>query len=224
MPSAEALILCGQRWYAPYFARWLSRDPIGYDGGANLYEYCGGNPVRAVDPSGLDAAADYEDSQLVEMYVLDGIPRAQAQQMVAQARAATRVRQWQGDVNAALAISTVFDIGPVLKLGQGLAKFVTAGLAARTAAKLAAEHAAATYKLFPDVVPKDLSEDLILREAKSCGDAADHIMQDKATGDPRLQGMNVIKMEYVHRGLNGVRAVHWFRDLDTGTDFGFKWK
>jgi len=52
--NMAGLLLCGQRWYAPYFARWLSRDPIGYDGGANLYEYCGGNPVGAADPTGLD--------------------------------------------------------------------------------------------------------------------------------------------------------------------------
>jgi len=51
-PNMAGLILCGQRWYAPAYERWLSRDPEGYDGGANLYEYCGGNPVRAVDPSG----------------------------------------------------------------------------------------------------------------------------------------------------------------------------
>jgi len=34
--------------------RWLTHDPIGYDGGVNLFEYVGGNPVRFVDPEGLD--------------------------------------------------------------------------------------------------------------------------------------------------------------------------
>ncbi|MCA9792361.1 MAG: RHS repeat-associated core domain-containing protein, partial [Candidatus Eremiobacteraeota bacterium] len=34
--------------------RFLSRDPIGFSGGLNLYGYVGGNPVNAVDPSGLD--------------------------------------------------------------------------------------------------------------------------------------------------------------------------
>jgi hypothetical protein len=34
--------------------RWLTRDPIGYAGGENLYEYCGGNPVGKIDPSGLE--------------------------------------------------------------------------------------------------------------------------------------------------------------------------
>ena len=42
---AQGLILCDQRWYSPGWARWLSRDPAGYAGGADLYAYCGGNPV-----------------------------------------------------------------------------------------------------------------------------------------------------------------------------------
>ena len=32
----------------------MSRDPIYYEGGDNLYAYVMGNPVRYLDPSGLD--------------------------------------------------------------------------------------------------------------------------------------------------------------------------
>jgi RHS repeat-associated protein len=46
------LILCGARWYSPSLMRWMSRDPIGYDGGVNLYGYIGGDPINYVDPSG----------------------------------------------------------------------------------------------------------------------------------------------------------------------------
>ncbi len=35
--------------------RWVSRDPIGYEGGVNLFEYVGSNPVGYVDPSGRNA-------------------------------------------------------------------------------------------------------------------------------------------------------------------------
>jgi uncharacterized protein RhaS with RHS repeats len=34
-------------------ALWLSRDPIGYDGGINLYAYVGNNVVNETDPEGL---------------------------------------------------------------------------------------------------------------------------------------------------------------------------
>ena len=33
--------------------RWLTRDPIGYGGGENLYEYCDGDSVNALDEDGL---------------------------------------------------------------------------------------------------------------------------------------------------------------------------
>ena len=46
-------ILCGLRWYMPQLGRWLSRAPLSYDGGHNLYEYCNSNPIMGVDPIGL---------------------------------------------------------------------------------------------------------------------------------------------------------------------------
>ena len=46
-------ILAGQRWYSPDLGRWLSRDPIRYEGGDNLYGYVLGNPIKFVDPNGL---------------------------------------------------------------------------------------------------------------------------------------------------------------------------
>ena len=41
------------RYYHPTLGRWISRDPIGYEDGMNLYEYVGSSPVGHVDPSGL---------------------------------------------------------------------------------------------------------------------------------------------------------------------------
>jgi RHS repeat-associated protein len=40
------------RYLHPGLGRWLTRDPIGYDGGVNLYAYVGNRPVNEVDPSG----------------------------------------------------------------------------------------------------------------------------------------------------------------------------
>ena len=33
--------------------RWLNRDPIGTDGGLNIYGYANQNPLRYIDPYGL---------------------------------------------------------------------------------------------------------------------------------------------------------------------------
>lgn len=41
------------RYYNPSIGRFISEDPIGLDGGINLYGYVGGNPVNWVDPEGL---------------------------------------------------------------------------------------------------------------------------------------------------------------------------
>ncbi|MBN8549072.1 MAG: RHS repeat-associated core domain-containing protein [Deltaproteobacteria bacterium] len=51
--GGAGLILAGARWYSPNLRRWISRDPIRYEGGVHLYEYVGGRPVRYIDPSGL---------------------------------------------------------------------------------------------------------------------------------------------------------------------------
>jgi RHS repeat-associated protein len=41
------------RWYDPELGRFISRDPIGFAGGFNLYSYVGSNPLRWADPFGL---------------------------------------------------------------------------------------------------------------------------------------------------------------------------
>ena len=39
------LMLCTFRYYDPVTGRWLTRDPIGSNGGVNLYAYCNSDPV-----------------------------------------------------------------------------------------------------------------------------------------------------------------------------------
>jgi RHS repeat-associated protein len=41
------------RYYSTMLGLFISRDPIGYKGGINLYEYVGDDPENATDPSGL---------------------------------------------------------------------------------------------------------------------------------------------------------------------------
>ena len=59
--NANGIILCGARWYDPWIGRWLSRDPIGYGGGANLFGYCVSNPIGWVDPDGHDREKPWYD-------------------------------------------------------------------------------------------------------------------------------------------------------------------
>jgi RHS repeat-associated protein len=51
------MYLMGFRWYDSFTGRFISRDPIGFDGGdMNLYRPMGNNPVNEVDPWGLRGA------------------------------------------------------------------------------------------------------------------------------------------------------------------------
>lgn len=46
------LLLLGHRYYSPINGRFVTRDPIGYDGGINLYSYVRNRPSYAYDPTG----------------------------------------------------------------------------------------------------------------------------------------------------------------------------
>jgi len=47
------------RHYHPDLGRFLSRDPIGYAGGMNLYLYCNGNPLVGTDAGGTGPVANF---------------------------------------------------------------------------------------------------------------------------------------------------------------------
>jgi len=50
--AATGLVNFRMRWYDPVTGRWLSKDPIGLNGGLNLYAFCGNNPILYLDPYG----------------------------------------------------------------------------------------------------------------------------------------------------------------------------
>ena len=53
------LILCTHRFYDPSNGRWLTRDPMGYAGGVNLYGYVGNDPVNKQDATGFIPSSLY---------------------------------------------------------------------------------------------------------------------------------------------------------------------
>ena len=52
-PDDTGLVYYRARFYDPSIARFTQRDPIGFNGGMNLYAYAMGNPINFNDPTGL---------------------------------------------------------------------------------------------------------------------------------------------------------------------------
>lgn len=51
--DTTGLYYYGARYYAPWIGRWLNPDPVGTAGGLNLFRYVRNNPIRLVDPNGM---------------------------------------------------------------------------------------------------------------------------------------------------------------------------
>ncbi len=63
------------RWYDPTLARFISRDPLGFIGGLNLYRFAQNNPLKYSDSFGLQcngvSSNNFENSGFYN-YVTDG--------------------------------------------------------------------------------------------------------------------------------------------------------
>ena len=56
--SETAHYYYGHRFYNPSLGRWVSRDPLGEEGGGNLSAFANNNGVASIDPIGLDPVQD----------------------------------------------------------------------------------------------------------------------------------------------------------------------
>jgi RHS repeat-associated protein len=86
MDVETELVYYGSRYYSPSLGRWISRDPIEEDGGANLYAFVGNCPLTNYDPVGRDrgkkriAVTGYENKSAEEL-------EAEAKRVRAEAKA-----------------------------------------------------------------------------------------------------------------------------------------
>jgi RHS repeat-associated protein len=53
------------RYYDPMEGRFISKDPIGFKGGINLFSYVGQNPINRIDPSGKNWYTDDETTRTI---------------------------------------------------------------------------------------------------------------------------------------------------------------
>jgi RHS repeat-associated protein len=56
------------RYYNPQTGRYITPDPIGLEGGVNLFAYANGNPIRWTDPWGLRSLTQGEITMLKTVY------------------------------------------------------------------------------------------------------------------------------------------------------------
>jgi RHS repeat-associated protein len=78
------LVHVGARWYEPATGRFIQRDPIGIQGGLNVYGYVENSPLDSIDPEGLDGV-EYRFRTYIDRPNMEGRPEEARENARAQA-------------------------------------------------------------------------------------------------------------------------------------------
>jgi RHS repeat-associated protein len=104
-------VLTPTRLYDPETGRWLSEDPMGLEGGSNLYEYVDGNPLNETDPFGLKVKC-----QLKRRYNFRAkrgdCPKG-ASGWMTPSTAITEITKWHGRPEAHMEVRRDYQVGPL---------------------------------------------------------------------------------------------------------------
>ena len=134
----------GARYYAPWLGRWTSCDPAGIADGTGFLPYADANPVRLIDPGGMQPETPLELPEEI-IYVqgtYDDLHLGDSQRNpIARARE-SRNTAWRGDPDDPYqAVQSVWDQDPV-QANQQWQDYVTQRMAEEHRKALADLHQA----------------------------------------------------------------------------------
>jgi RHS repeat-associated protein len=107
------------RDYDPATGRYLEADPIGLNGGVNVYAYVGGNPVNAVDFYGLETVFEHYTG-LPDYYRTNAMNGIAGASDALTFGATNKVRDWLGLNKEIDPCSTAYRVGEGVGVGAGL--------------------------------------------------------------------------------------------------------